>query len=204
MDRGAWWAIVHGVAKSQTWSERLALSRFSGILLLWCLISVQNDIFYLHLIYRNPFDLKNIYIDLKVSHHAKLCDSLSCVYRWSAVFCESVSNRSKIISLQVPYWLARTSTTRSNGDGKTGHLWVVPNIKQNVANMSILKRAFCVCFIVCFLSFILFLLLLSFLPSSLIFPFSLLFLFSSSLSLPPLSFSFLLSLYQIKEHPLYF
>lgn len=136
-----------------------------------------------------------IYLDLKVSHHAKLCDILSCVQRWSAVFCESVS-------LQVSYWLARTSTTRSNGDGKIGHLWVVPNIKQNVANISILKWAFCVCFIVYFLSFILSssFFCLSSLPP-LFFPSHFCFFFFLSLSLPPLSFSFLLSLYQIKEHP---
>ena len=130
------------------------------------------------------------YIDLKVSHHAKLCDILSCVYKWSAVFCESVSNRSKIISLQVSHWLARTSTTRSNGDGKIGHLWVVPNIKQNVANISILKRAFCACFIVCSLSFILsFSFFLSFLPSFFIF-FLLTFVSSFFLSLSPSSLFF--------------
>lgn len=121
-------------------------------------------------------------------------------------FCESVSNRSKIISLQVPYWLARTSTTRSNGDGKTGHLWVVPNIKQNVANMSILKNGLSVfvSLFAFFLSFS-FLLLLSFLLHSLIFLLTFVFFFLP-LSLSPSSFFFLsfFPFYQIKGASLIF
>ena len=78
MDRGTWWASIHGVAKSQTWlTNTLTLSPNFLICKMVVMIFIELLLFYIR--------LKVIKTDLKVYHHGIILLIFTVLCRFSIV-----------------------------------------------------------------------------------------------------------------------